>query len=431
MPRETRYYNGVASERTTTYSAVGSFRRGRPRRIAVGIALALAVVASVGAGAAPRTPLERHVPFFPLEVLWTMDLLEPVLDGAVTDGRRIFVAARAGEVHALDLLSGGELWKVVSPSVAPLAVGDGLVFVQSAHALVALAAADGDIRWSIQLDEALAGPVTWHAGRLLLPTAAGELIALHAAHGIVVWRQPLGSAVRGHPAGDGGSVVFASLDDGRLVALDMETGRQLWMRALGGGLSDPYASGGRVYIGSTSNVFYALNAKHGGIDWTWRTGGDVTGPAGGDQDRIYFASLDNVIRAVARGSGNQQWRKALPTRPAGGPVVADQTVVIAGIAPELHGFGAPNGESIGSYTSENDFAGPPLFRVGAPVTEAAVVLVSRAGVVQALRPRPPLPIEDPEIVPLPFDRRPFLGVADPPLVPLPVPLPGRLVRPGH
>lgn len=430
MPRETRYYNGVASERTTTYSARRTIRGGRRSRIVGGLALVLAVAAGIGAGAAPRRPAERHVPFFPLEILWTMDLLEPIADGAALEGGRVFVATRAGEVHALDLLSGTELWKIGRPAVAPLVAGGGLVFVQLAHALVAHAASDGDMRWSIQLDEALSAPISWHAGWLLLPTAAGELIALRAEDGVVVWRQALGSAVRGRPGGDATSPLVASLDDGRVVALDPATGRQSWTQTVGGGLSDPYVSGGRVYVGSTANRFYALDASTGRIDWRWRTGGDVTGAAGGDEDRIYFASLDNVLRAVARRSGNQEWRKNLTTRPAMGPVVADQTVVVAGIAPELRGFGALEGEPIGSYASAGDFAGPPLLRIGAPPAEAAVVIVSRAGVVQALRPRPLLAVEDPAIVPPSFDRRPFLGLADPPLVPLPVPAPGLLLRPG-
>ncbi len=426
MPRETRYYKRVPSECTTTYGVLGTVRPWRAAVPLFAIALGLGIGSS---SAAPKKPFERHQPFFPLDLVWTHVLAEPVVDGPAMDGDRVFVAARGGQVHALDLLTGREAWAISRAAVSPLAAGDGLLFVHIDGAIAAHASVDGDMKWSIPLEEPLSAPITWDHGWLLLPTAGGDLLALRAADGQQVWRQPLGSPVRGRPAGNAGSELFVALDDGRIVALDLATGREIWSRALGGKLSDPAAIAGRVYVGSTSNRFYALDADSGRIDWQWRTGGDVAGPTAADKDRVYFASLDNVLRAVARGNGNQAWRKDLPTRPATGPVVADRTVIVAGIAPELHGFGALDGKAAGQYVAAGEFAGAPLFRVAAPAPEPAVIVVSRDGSVSALRPHPLLPIEDPILVPAPFDRPPFGLGGDPPLVPLPA-LPGRPLRPG-
>ena len=42
--------------------------------------------------------------------------------------------------------------------------------------------------------------------------------------------------------------------------------------------------------------------------------------AAADGELVYFASLDNIIRAVNRGNGNQRWKKPTGTRPIGPPL---------------------------------------------------------------------------------------------------------------
>jgi hypothetical protein len=37
-----------------------------------------------------------------------------------------------------------------------------------------------------------------------------------------------------------------------------------------------------------------------------------------DDDRVYFAALDNIVRALDRSTGNQRWKTSLSTRPVGG-----------------------------------------------------------------------------------------------------------------
>ena len=62
-----------------------------------------------------------------------------------------------------------------------------------------------------------------------------------------------------------------------------------------------------------------------------RTGADVVSRPSVDDDHVYFVSLDNVLRALNRGNGVQQWKRGLPFRPAWRPMTAADTVLVTGI----------------------------------------------------------------------------------------------------
>ena len=82
-------------------------------------------------------------------------------------------------------------------------------------------------------------------------------------------------------------------------------------------------------------VPYALDAADGRVHWRWRTGADVVGVPVVDERNIYFVSLDNVLRALSRRTGVQQWARLLPLRPTRGPLKVDPTIIVSGVAPAL------------------------------------------------------------------------------------------------
>ena len=90
--------------------------------------------------------------------------------------------------------------------------------------------------------------------------------------------------------------------------------RQGLRRALEGELAPPGVAFDRVLVGTTANAIYALEASTGRTAWRWLTGADVVG-ADGDRNTVFFASLDNIIRGVNRGNGNQRWIGRVATRP--------------------------------------------------------------------------------------------------------------------
>ena len=77
--------------------------------------------------------------------------------------------------------------------------------------------------------------------------------------------------------------------------------------------------------------------------WRWRTGGDIVGRAAVDERRVMFVSLDNILRALDRESGVQQWRRPLAGRPTSGPQIVDDMVLVSGVSPVLRAFNIGEG----------------------------------------------------------------------------------------
>ena len=122
----------------------------------------------------------------------------------------------------------------------------------------------------------------------------------------------------------------------------------VWTQHLGGAPSEILASGDRLFVGSKDNTFYCLKTHDGSIDWPVVTGADVIGMPVADAHNVYFVSLDNVLRAVHRGSGNQEWKKTLAVRPTAGPVQAADAIVVTSLSKTLPAFKAnQKGQSAG------------------------------------------------------------------------------------
>ena len=101
-------------------------------------------------------------------------------------------------------------------------------------------------------------------------------------------------------------------------------------------------------------------ANDGAVAWRWRTGADVIGVPVVDDARVYFVSLDNVLRALDRESGAQRWKRALPLRPTRGPVAAGATLLVSGLSPTLRAFNMKDGAPAGEVAGGGELAAPPL-----------------------------------------------------------------------
>jgi FOG: WD40-like repeat len=219
----------------------------------------------------------------------------------------------------------------------------------------------------------------------------GRVAAYATDDGRMLWMRELGAASRFPPAIDGVRAVFA-VDDSRAVALRLADGRVEWEQKLDGMLNPPSFARGRIFIGSNTNFLFALDNTTGRIAWKWKTGGDVIGMAADGKGGAYYVSLDNVVRAVNRGNGNQRWIKEIPTRPARPPQVLgdgvkyEEIVVLTGVTSEIDAFAAKNGAASGMYMPPSDLQGGPLIDPELRPYQVAMVVITRDGRAIGLKP---------------------------------------------
>jgi outer membrane protein assembly factor BamB len=103
-------------------------------------------------------------------------------------------------------------------------------------------------------------------------------------------------------------VLYIGSTDEHLYALEARTGALLWAYRTGGAVtSSPAVAGGTVYVGSNDASLHAVEAGSGRRLWTFETGGALHSSPALDEGSVYIGSRDNTLYAVDRTSGERRW----------------------------------------------------------------------------------------------------------------------------
>ena len=335
----------------------------------------------------------------------------------VMDDRRVYVPLQPEEIVALDRFTGAKVWgRNIESAWSPVLAGDTL-YIAASDEIHALDPTTGLQRWRVPYDKPMIAPLVateLSAGRdrrdaapptrmLLGVFDKGTIIAFAADDGRRLWTEELGSPTHFMPVSDGTRGFFA-LDDSRGVALNLTDGSKAWELKLEGTLDQPTAVKDRFFIGTNSNLLYALDSNNGRVAWRWKTGGDVIGVSGDDKGRMYYASLDNVLRSVNHSNGNQRWIKEIPTRPVlppqtyGDPanMAYTEIVLLTGVTSEIDVFDTKNGMPIGMYMPPSDLEGAPLVDPILKPYRVAMVVITRDGRAIGLTPSAMMLAEPPK-----------------------------------
>lgn len=302
------------------------------------------------------------------------------------DQQFAYVPLKDGAMIAIDLTDGRVVWRVPFDTIFTPATGDGLVFAGSEGHVTAFEQRSGAAQWQSPLPGRLAAPLYWDTGWLIASTDSGDLVALHAQDGRQLWRQPLGSplAVTPTPAGDR---LYVALADGRLVALALDTGEPVWSAPLNQAVTGMLALDDQLLVGTRLNRLHSLSLRDGRIRWSQRAGADPAGAPAADDRLIYFAALDNVLRALDRRTGNLRWSRKLPSRPAAGPLRTGDVVLLPFVTTDIGAFAVSTGQPAFTIRAAGELGGVPFVREGVRPTAPLLIAISREGALQGFAPR--------------------------------------------
>lgn len=264
---------------------------------------------------------------------------------------------QSGAVEAHRVSDGATAWKVELRSDFAVAVDGDQVYVAAGDAVHALKATDGSELWLAPAGS-ITAPLLAHAGWVIAATEE-NLTAYRAADGTKVWSREIGKQ-RVIPSIEANNL-YVPLEDGRLLALDLKTGGDRWVRHLAGPLSEVLALPEHVYVRSADKHLYCFRASDGERNWRFLSGAVVRGRPAADDKRIYVASMDNTIRAYRRSNGELLWHPSVPFRPTSGPELIESAVVVFGNAPEVRAFDVSSGRPAGEIKLDEALAMPPAF----------------------------------------------------------------------
>lgn len=153
------------------------------------------------------------------------------------------------------------------------------------------------------------------------------------------------------PAVDGGRV-YAAGRDGRVHALDLETGRRQWMTATDLRLSaGPAVGHGLVVVGSTGGLLVALGMDNGAERWRVQLSGEVLAPPAVSAAVVVVRTVDGRLRGLAADTGSELWMvehqpPRLTLRGTSGPTVAGDVVLSGFDTGRIGAYALRDGETL-------------------------------------------------------------------------------------
>ena len=228
------------------------------------------------------------------------------------------------DVIALNAADGSELWRasVVGESLArPLVIDGGVVIYTIDGRLRVLSVFDGTERWSIEQD---------------LP-----LLTLRGSSSPIVV----------------GNTLMVGFDNGRLIALDVDTGNTEWEAMISppSGRSDLdrladvdgqlQSVGQDVYASGYQGRLVSLAAESGQVLWARELSTYVG--VGTDWNSVYLVTDDGGLVALLRRNGSDVWRSdALLRREPTAPVSFDLAVAVGDFEGYVHFFSVADGQPV-------------------------------------------------------------------------------------
>jgi len=311
-----------------------------------------------------------------LEPAWRFETGKEVKSSAVIDGGRVFIGSSDGNVYAIALDSGRELWKfrASAPVVAPpVLLGDSVIVGDengSGGVVYCLDAADGSPRWTTITRGKIVASANHFvdaAGRqcVLVGSWDHRLYALNAADGQTLWSIKMGNYIN-TPCSLSGRTGVLPVCDASVRVLDLAKTEVVWETPLSGLISATMAvREGRGYAADCNGAdsLYCMDLSTGDVVWQRPLGAATMGPVSVTADRVLVATSGSVEAALHcfTLAGELVWRVPLIAGSNAGPLVIGDRVLLGGDDGYLRLLTLAEGRSVWSY------------RVGGPIESSPAV----------------------------------------------------------
>jgi outer membrane protein assembly factor BamB len=357
---------------------------------------------------------------------WRVQLGSTNFSPILADGKLIAAGSTSGRVVAIDAHTGVERWHfdVENPGTGftgAAGAADGTVYVADPVTLYALELSTGAKRWSVAAPNRGARPKVVD-GVVYVATTDGAL-GLDARDGRTTWtwRGPQGGATQIGPIADG--IAYISAADGRLRAIDVRDGHEVWnVPTIAGTVGSSEVVGDTVFAVTNQNLspdpvgeLYAIDRANGTVRWRFRGSSGFQVNAGPVRDGVIYVNSESDGMYAIRDDGSgpsQVWHVDSPTSYFPPSIVGD-TLYEQRYDGSVGAYAAGNGRLLWATPALGaNGGGPPLVSGGmvfvvnerhGMVAYADPALVSRLGIPSAPSNAPSVePSPKSEPVPNPF-----------------------------
>jgi outer membrane protein assembly factor BamB len=229
-------------------------------------------------------------------------------------GGTVYVLDAASHVYALNAQTGKPLWdKDLTPAGGEASFMNNVTF--------GLLGKGG----SVDSTKGAGGGLAIDGGKLFATTGFGDVIAMNATNGARLWSINLGVPIINSPVASGGRV-FVSSQDNHFYAVAQTDGRKLWDHqgiAENAGILESTSAavaGEFVIVPYTSGELFALRVQNGRPAWNdmlTSTSGvtalaeldDIAGRPVVDRDMVVAISHSGLMASIGLSSGDRNWSR--------------------------------------------------------------------------------------------------------------------------
>lgn len=276
-------------------------------------------------------------------------------------GQTLFAADHSGKVIALDVNNGKKLWSVSTGQkwvAGPTLVNNQLLLTTKGAMVIALDPNNGHTLWEAKVSSEVLAPPSGAKGVVLVHAIDGSVCALDARAGKPLWRvdQSVPSLTLRYSSSPvvKGDKVLVGFAAGKLQALDLNSGLIEWERTISQprGRSelqrmvdisaDPVVVGDTVFAINYQGKLAAVEVNTGNLVWER----DISSYQNIAADNQYLYVTDNThqLWAIDQQTGKTSWKQdALQGRYITGPSVIKGNVVVADRGGYLHFVDSRNG----------------------------------------------------------------------------------------
>ena len=323
-------------------------------------------------------------------VLWERDLGKGADGKGVTlvasmDGSTLYVAHVDGKVEAVSASGGASLWKTdldTQIGGGP-GVGNGLVISGTTEGeVIALSQSTGNESWRTTVSTDIPAVPVSARGVVVIHTNDGKLYGLDNTTGEQLWlfhrTSPILSLRGANSPVIEGNSLYAGLDGGKLVKLDLNTGRPAWETPIA------YASGRTeldrvvdidgllvlgptmIYVVTYQGDMAAVNKSDGKVKW--RTAYSSYQGVISDGHALYASDANGYVAAVSPHNGEILWRqKVLSGRSLSPPVMAGNLIAVADLEGYVHWLSPDDGSIVARAEAVSSAVRAPLVARGGVV----------------------------------------------------------------
>lgn len=308
--------------------------------------------------------------------------------GPRLDGEVIYIAGRAGQVSALRAADGKRIWRIELdvPVSAAVGLGDGLVLVGTDKGkLIALEQRSGARRWEATLPTEILAPATAQRGVVVAQTGDGKVVALSASSGKKLWtfeRSEPALSLRGTSSPlILGQYVITGFANGKIVALEISDGRLAWELPVAQPrgrneierLIDIDAPllvvGGSLYAASYQGKIVAVDLQSGRLNWS--RDASVFNAMDADSQYIYLSDDKGMVTALDQKTGTSVWRQEkLRGRRVSAPTRVGENIAVGDFEGYVHWLARDDGR----FVARLRVSGDPILSTA--VAQRGVLFVS-------------------------------------------------------